>query len=55
MSFTPEPALIVPMPEAQPAPAPALVSMRGISKSYGERRILDGIALDVAQGEENHP
>ena len=31
---------------------PALVSMRGISKSYGERKILDGIALDVALGEK---
>ncbi len=34
------------------ATAPALVSMRGISKSYGDRKILDGIALDVALGEK---
>ena len=33
-------------------PLAAAVSMRGISKSYGERKILDGIALDVAQGEK---
>ncbi len=37
----------------QPAdPAPALVSMRDVSKSYGDRKILDGIALDVALGEK---
>ena len=35
-----------------PETTPALVSMRGISKSYGERKILDGISLDVAQGEK---
>jgi polar amino acid transport system ATP-binding protein len=34
------------------SPAPALVSMRGICKSYGERRILDRIALAVAPGEK---
>src|SRR5271156_3382602 len=50
MSSTAEQASVVPLPTAPPAPA--LVSMRGISKSYGERKILDGIALDVAQGEK---
>jgi polar amino acid transport system ATP-binding protein len=41
-----------PRPEAGSAPARALVSMRGISKSYGERQILDHIDLDVAAGEK---
>jgi polar amino acid transport system ATP-binding protein len=36
----------------RPAAAPALVSMRGISKSYGDRQILDHIDLDVAAGEK---
>ena len=49
MSFTLEPASVDPA-MVEP-PAPALVSMRGISKSYGERKILDGISLDVARGE----
>ena len=47
MSSTAEQASVDPLPTAPP-----LVSMRGISKSYGERKILDGIALDVAQGEK---
>jgi polar amino acid transport system ATP-binding protein len=29
-----------------------LVSMRGVSKSYGDRRILDAIDLDIAPGEK---
>jgi polar amino acid transport system ATP-binding protein len=29
-----------------------LVSMRGVSKSYGDRRILDSIDLDIAPGEK---
>ena len=31
---------------------PALLSMRNVSKSYGDRKILDGIDLDVAPGEK---
>ena len=50
MSFTAEPALVD--PTAVAPRAPALVSMRGISKSYSERKILDGISLDVALGEK---
>ncbi len=50
MSFTVEAMSIGPAQAAPPAPA--LVAMRGIAKSYGERKILDGIALDVAQGEK---
>jgi ABC-type histidine transport system ATPase subunit len=50
MSFTLEPASVD--PAIVEPPAPALVSMRGISKSYGERKILDGISLDVAQREK---
>jgi polar amino acid transport system ATP-binding protein len=41
--------------ERRPAAAPrdeGLVSMRGVSKSYGDRRILDAIDLDVAPGEK---
>jgi polar amino acid transport system ATP-binding protein len=34
------------------APVAALASMRGISKSYGDRKILDAIDLDVAAGEK---
>jgi len=45
-----EPASIDPKPEA--TPAPALVSMDGISKSYGDRKILDRITFDVAPGEK---
>jgi ABC-type transporter Mla maintaining outer membrane lipid asymmetry ATPase subunit MlaF len=50
MSFTVEPASVD--PRAVERPAPALVSMCGVSKSYGERKILDGISLDVALGEK---
>src|SRR5580658_10382044 len=47
-----EPIPFDPRPEATAVPGRALVSMRGISKSYGERRILDHIDLDVAAGEK---
>jgi polar amino acid transport system ATP-binding protein len=50
MSFTVEPASVDPT-SVEPL-APGLVSMRSISKSYGERKILDGISLDVALGEK---
>jgi polar amino acid transport system ATP-binding protein len=39
-------------PEIQPVPAQALMAMRGISKHYGERKILDAIDLDVTAGEK---
>ena len=39
-------------PDVRPVPARALVSMRGISKNYGERKILDAIDLDVSAGEK---
>ena len=41
--------------ERKPVAAPrdeGLVSMRGVSKSYGDRRILDEINLDIAAGEK---
>jgi polar amino acid transport system ATP-binding protein len=50
MPFMPEP---IPLrPEARPVPAQSLVSMRGISKAYGDRKILDSIDLDVTAGEK---
>jgi polar amino acid transport system ATP-binding protein len=39
-------------PEAASAPAKSLVSMRGVSKAYGDRKILDAIDLDVSTGEK---
>jgi polar amino acid transport system ATP-binding protein len=39
-------------PRLQAVPARGLVSMRGIVKSYGERKIVDDIDLDVAAGEK---
>ena len=50
MSFTVEAGSVHAVPEAHPAPA--LLSMHGISKTYGDRKILDGITLDVALGEK---
>jgi polar amino acid transport system ATP-binding protein len=41
--------------EQRPVVAPrdeGVVSMRGVSKSYGDRRILNGIDLDIAPGEK---
>src|SRR5690349_12219038 len=35
-----------------PETSPALLAMRGVAKSYGERKILDGIDLDVAAREK---
>ena len=29
-----------------------IVRFRGVSKSYGENRVLDGLDLDVAEGEK---
>jgi polar amino acid transport system ATP-binding protein len=55
MSFTADPTSVDPTSvDRGPTkpPAPPLVSMHGISKSYGDRKILDGIALDVAQREK---
>jgi polar amino acid transport system ATP-binding protein len=40
------------MASEQLAPARAMVSVRGLSKRYGERTILDGVDLDVAPGEK---
>ena len=34
-----------------PAPPPVLVSVRGLSKRFGARTVLDGIDLEVRQGE----
>ncbi len=33
------------------AEAPALIRVRGLTKSYGANRVLDGVSLDVRQGE----
>src|ERR1700681_4032860 len=35
-----------------PDPKPALLQMRGVSKAYGERKILDRIDLDIAAREK---
>jgi polar amino acid transport system ATP-binding protein len=43
--------LLNPALTATASPAPVL-SIRGLTKSYGERTILDGIDLDVAPGEK---
>lgn len=40
------------MPIEQPAPQRAMVSVRGLTKRYGARAILDGVDLDVAPGEK---
>ena len=37
-------------PQLPPAPAPK-ISMRGVRKAFGENVVLDGIDLDVANGE----
>ena len=37
---------------AVPAAARPLVSMSGISKSYGDRKILDNVSLNIAPGEK---
>lgn len=37
---------------APASPAPSLLSMRGLTKSYGTRKILDGIDIDVAPREK---
>ena len=47
-----EPIPFRPTPDTRPAPAEALVSMRGIRKSYGDRVILDSIDVDVTAGEK---
>jgi len=52
MPYTGEPNVHLLRPELGPVPARSLVSMRGISKSYGDRKILDSIDLDVASGEK---
>ncbi len=33
------------------AEAPALIRVRNVSKNYGANRVLDGVNLDVRQGE----
>jgi polar amino acid transport system ATP-binding protein len=40
------------MPIEQPVALRAMVSVRGLTKCYGARTILDGVDLDVAQGEK---
>ncbi len=40
------------MPIEQPVPTRAIVSVRGLTKCYGGRTILDGVDLDVAPGEK---
>jgi polar amino acid transport system ATP-binding protein len=47
-----EPIPFMPAPQTLSAQAQALVSMRGIRKSYGDRVILDSIDIDVAAGEK---
>jgi polar amino acid transport system ATP-binding protein len=47
-----EPVTIERFADDRPAPAPALLAMRGISKSYGDRRILDAVDLDLSQREK---
>ena len=47
-----DPATRAPEPKLHAVPARGLVSMRGISKSYGERKILDSLDLDVAPSEK---
>lgn len=52
MQSMPEPVTIERFADDRRAPAPALLAMRGISKSYGERRILDAVDLDLSQREK---
>jgi len=47
-----EPIAFVPAPGMHASPAEALVSMRGIRKSYGDRTILESIDLDVGAREK---
>ena len=39
------------MPPADPASVRPVLTMRGVSKSYGERKVLDGVDFEVAAGE----
>lgn len=39
------------MPEDPPDPTAAVLEVRGITRRFGERTILDGVDLDVAAGE----
>ena len=52
MQSMPEPIAIERRVDSSPAPVPSLLAMRGISKSYGERRILDRVDLDLAAREK---
>jgi polar amino acid transport system ATP-binding protein len=52
MRFGPETIPLDSGSVAAAEPAHALLSMRGISKSYGDRKILDSIDLDVAPREK---
>lgn len=40
------------MPPADPASVRPVLTMRGVSKSYGERKVLDGVDFEVVQGEK---
>jgi polar amino acid transport system ATP-binding protein len=52
MRFEAEPMAVEATRDGGPAPAKPLLSMRGISKSYGDRKILDAIDLDLAPREK---
>lgn len=52
MQSMPEPIAIERRVDSSPAPVPSLLAMQGISKSYGERRILDRVDLDLAAREK---
>jgi polar amino acid transport system ATP-binding protein len=47
-----EPIAVEQRSQIKAEPTPALLSMRGICKSYGDHKILDSVDLDLASGEK---
>jgi polar amino acid transport system ATP-binding protein len=47
-----DPVTRVVRPGLHTVPADALISMRGVSKKYGEKTILDAVDIDIAPGEK---
>jgi len=52
MQSTAERVVVEQRPEPRAELAPALLAMRGISKTYGEHKVLDSVDLDLALGEK---
>ena len=52
MQSVADPMALADTPDSRSLPSQALVSMRGISKSYGNHKVLDSVDLEVAAGEK---